>query len=104
MREVLIVRRGLPEEYYRFLRIFAIERGVDVIVDRRGSERRRAAAPVADDRRRQERRGPPPRTWESADYIVVRPEAPPATASAPTPTKPLGPPGRLRRLFRWRAD
>lgn len=68
----LIVRRGLSEWYYQFLRIFAAHRGLEVVVDRRASERRRAQRSVPENRRSGDRRGPAPHTWTEADFIVLK--------------------------------
>lgn len=70
--DCLIVRRGLSEWYYRFLRMFAAHRSLEVVVDRRASERRRAQRSVPEDRRSGDRRGPTPPTWTKADFIVVK--------------------------------
>lgn len=93
---VIVVRRGLPEEYYRFLRIFAAERGIEIIVDRRSAERRQEAATITEERRQGERRAAPSPTWERADYVLVRrdPEPPPGEAISEN-RPPL-----LRRLLR----
>jgi len=70
----LIVRRGLKSTYYGFLRVFAANRGLALMVDRRSSDRRekRVAAIGSDSERRTwERRGAPPETWHTGDFIVT---------------------------------
>lgn len=70
--DYLIVRRGLAPSYYEFLKVFAAERHLKVILDRRKADRRRARLPVEDERRQLDRRGPAPRTWKAGDFVVVR--------------------------------
>jgi hypothetical protein len=70
--DYLIVRRGLAPSYYQFLKVFAAERQLQVIVDRRTAERRSARQPVGAERRRQNRRGAPPSTWYAGDFVVVK--------------------------------
>jgi len=69
----LIVRRDIDARYHDFLQAFARVRGLDLIVDRRQSERRQRVASVERDRRTGERRGPPPVSWQTADFIIVEP-------------------------------
>ena len=71
---VLIVRRGLSEQYYAYMRMFAVSRGLELIIDRRRQERRRTAHLPSEERRRGERRGPLPDSWDRADFIA-RPRA-----------------------------
>jgi hypothetical protein len=70
--DCVIVRRGLSEWYYRFLRVFAVNRGLDIIVDRRAGERRQIPRSSPEDRRSRDRRGPTPPTWTKADFIVLK--------------------------------
>ncbi len=100
--DVIIVRRGLPDDYYRFLRIFAPERGLEIIVDRRHVERRHQAASVIEERRRQDRRGTAPQSWDRADFVVVRRDPRPAGSEADPDAPPE--PGLLGRLFRRRRE
>jgi hypothetical protein len=67
----LIVRRGLGESYYAFLRVFAASRRLDVTVDRRQSERRHLREQPPTDRRSGDRRGPLPGTWDLADFVAI---------------------------------
>lgn len=70
----LIVRRGLNSTYYGFLRVFAANRGLGLMVDRRSGERRQHRVPAigADSERRTwERRGTPPETWHTGDFIAT---------------------------------
>jgi hypothetical protein len=72
----LIVRRGLAPSYYQFLKVFAAERQLDVILDRRKADRRNARQPVEQERRQNDRRGPPPSTWYAGDFVVVKEREP----------------------------
>ena len=53
--KLLVVRRGLSPEYYRFLRIYAGANRIQLVVDRREGERRRR---THEERRRVDRRTP----------------------------------------------
>jgi hypothetical protein len=55
-KETVVVRRGLSENYYFFLDVFAKHNNVDMIIDRRTSERRRLPREVPTDQRRSDRR------------------------------------------------
>jgi hypothetical protein len=70
--DLMIVRRGLSPSYYFFCRVFAKERNLAVVPDRRMRDRRRhqRATPTID-RRAQDRRGDPV-NWPVEDFIVVR--------------------------------
>jgi len=70
--DYLIVRRGLAPSYYEFLKVFAAERHLKVVVDRRKADRRSARQAVEQERRQQDRRGAPPSTWYAGDFVVVR--------------------------------
>jgi len=70
--DYLIVRRGLAPSYYEFLKVFAAERHLKIIVDRRKADRRSARRPIEQERRQADRRGPPPTTWRAGDFVVVR--------------------------------
>ncbi len=67
----LILRRGLPESYYEFLRVFAVTRGLVLTIDRRTGDRRQEPRGIDVDRRHGERRAEPPATWRTADFITV---------------------------------
>lgn len=68
-QEILIVRRGLSESYYGFLRIFARANRIAIIIDRRTRERRRYDTRQSE-RRLVDRRGPVPTTWDGGDVVV----------------------------------
>jgi hypothetical protein len=86
--DMMIVRRGLSERYYFFLKLFAAGRGLQVIQDRRCQERRRASQHASDERRRQEQRGSLANTWELADFVVLRrPKSEEDDSSAPSTTE-----------------
>jgi hypothetical protein len=65
-----IVRRGLSRDYYFFVDIFATQNRLQVIVDRRVTDRRRRPEDVSRDRRSTDRRGALPKTWHQADIVV----------------------------------
>ena len=73
---VLIVPRGLDDEYYKFLTMTVRANGDQLVIDRRTSERRRSATSIADNRRSGDRRGPLPVTWER-DGLILLPDASP---------------------------
>ena len=68
----LIVRRGLGESFYKFLRVFAAEQHLEIMLDRRQTERRGPTHSVDEDRRRRDRRGPPPPSWKAGDFVAVK--------------------------------
>jgi hypothetical protein len=77
---LLIVKRGLSPAYYFFCGVFAKERGLEVVPDRRVAERRRwqretpRADRRTDDRRRED--------WPNKEFAVVRdPRQAPKTPS-----------------------
>lgn len=72
VKDILILRRGLSDQYYAALRIFAETHGLEIVVDRRRGERRLGLQPVPGDRRRDGRRGPVPGTWELADFVACK--------------------------------
>jgi hypothetical protein len=80
----LIVRRSLSPAYYFFLQTFAESSRIELIVDRRLTERRQIRHRRFGDRRRTERRGAIPATWSQGDFVVVRAESlnPPVRTSA----------------------
>ena len=59
-RHLFIVARDQPDLWAHLAREFRGEPGVEVLLDRRRTERRRSARPTADDRRRRDRRERPP--------------------------------------------
>ena len=69
--KLLIVPRSLSPAYYFFLRAFAKENSLSVIVDRREGERRGRPRPVFVDRRHDDRRQKPAPTWNRDGFIVV---------------------------------
>ena len=66
----LIVKRGALRRFDRLKRE-AAELPVEVIWDRRRTERRASAAQSQRERRSNERRRQPTFTWEVADFAVV---------------------------------
>ncbi len=74
-KDILIVRRGLSDEYYTYLQKFAKTRELEIVVDRRRGERRRGPQPAPEERRREERRGPVPETWKLADFVARKRKA-----------------------------
>ena len=76
--DLMIVRRGLSDAFYFYCHVFAKERGLTIVPDRRLRDRRRRqrATPTVD-RRNLDRRGEP-RRWPFEDFIIVRdPRRPP---------------------------
>ena len=70
---LVIVRRGHFATFERLTRTFADDPGVQIIWDRRTSERRGSAEGVAArDRRRSDRRGVAPAEWEQVNYMIAR--------------------------------
>ena len=67
----LILRRGMDEDYYRFMRIIADANGVALIVDRRTHDRRHDAGSRVTERRVTDRRGEPPASWQTEGFIAV---------------------------------
>ena len=72
-RDLLVVRKGLSPAFYFFCKMFAQERGLEMVLDRRRDERRRRQRPTASiDRRAQERRGAESNALEKDDFCVVK--------------------------------
>jgi len=70
---LVIVRRGHFATFELLTRTFADDPGVQIIWDRRTSERRRSAEGIAaSDRRRSDRRGVAPTEWERMNYLIAR--------------------------------
>jgi hypothetical protein len=69
---VLIVPRGLSDQYYEFLAIATRVNGEKLLIDRRLAVRRTKRQSATDDRRMPgDRRGPVPASWVEDDLIVV---------------------------------
>lgn len=69
--EVLVVRRGMDPDYYRFMQITAHANRTELIVDRRRAERRQDAPRPEVDRRRSDRRADPPPTWSNDGFVAL---------------------------------
>jgi hypothetical protein len=69
--EILILRRGMDEDYYRFMQIIADTNGFALIVDRRTTERRRDAWSHDVERRVGDRRCEPPPSWQTEGFISL---------------------------------
>ncbi|MEX2016326.1 MAG: hypothetical protein WD873_06775 [Candidatus Hydrogenedentales bacterium] len=69
--ELLIVRPGLSSAFYFFCDVFARERGLRLVPDRRAKERRRHQRATSIDRRQHDRRQRFSQ-WSKEDFIVVR--------------------------------
>jgi hypothetical protein len=70
--DLLIVRRGLSPAFYFFCDVFARERGLQLVPDRRAKERRRHQRATASIDRRQHDRRQLFSQWSKEDFIVVR--------------------------------
>lgn len=70
----LVVRRGALQRFEK-LKEKAANLPVEVLWDRRQTERRVASDKANPDQRRTDRRQKPPFTWEVSDFVVV-PRAP----------------------------
>ena len=70
--ELLIVRGGLSPAFYFFCDVFARERGLRLVPDRREKERRRHQRATASIDRRQDARRQRFSQWLKEDFIVVR--------------------------------
>jgi hypothetical protein len=71
-RDLLIVRKGLSPAYYFFCKMFAQERGLDMVLDRRREPRRRKQRPTPTiDRRAADRRNPES-NLDKDDFCVVK--------------------------------
>ncbi len=70
--DALIVPRGLSNDYYFFMEVFAKTNAVELIIDRRRpDELRRQRLPVSTERRVADRRRPLPGTWQESGFIRV---------------------------------
>jgi hypothetical protein len=71
----LIVRRGALRRFHT-LKEKTADLPVDVVWDRRESDRRAAAEQTPAKRRSADRRQPPPFTWDVSDFVVAaKPQA-----------------------------
>ena len=68
----LIVRRGALRRFDK-LKSATGEMPVKLTWDRRLRERRASGNAVGEDRRQTDRRKKPPFTWNTADFVVVKP-------------------------------
>ena len=66
----LIVRRGAIRRFHK-LKEKTADLPVEVLWDRRESDRRAAADKESAKRRSGDRRQPPPFTWEASDFVVA---------------------------------
>jgi hypothetical protein len=82
-RDLLVVRKGLSPAYYFFCKMFAQERGLVMVLDRRRESRRRRQRPTASIDRRAEDRRKPESTLDKDDFVVVK-------AAGPATAKPKG--------------
>jgi hypothetical protein len=70
---LVIVRRGHFATYELLTRTFAGDPSVQIMWDRRMSERRQSANRVSsDERRRSDRRRTPPMQWGQLNYMIAR--------------------------------
>src|SRR5712692_4952947 len=69
--KLMIVPHSLSPAYYFFLQAFAKENSLNVIVDRRATERRRQPGRVFVERRGTDRRGPLPAAWNRDGFILA---------------------------------
>ena len=78
-RYFAVVRRGEIEVFRTLLRALERQPGpVQVIWDRRGTDRRRALSGTASERRRGDRRSAPPPTWGTLGFFFAPYRATPA--------------------------
>lgn len=69
---LVIVRRGHFATYELLSRTFGDDPTVQIIWDRRVSERRRAEGALgSSERRRNDRRRPPPTQWGQLNYMIA---------------------------------
>jgi len=81
----LIVRRGALRRFHK-LKEKTGDLPVEVMWDRRESDRRAAAGKVSVDRRGPDRRQKPPFTWDVSDFVVApKPAAPKPARRKKTP-------------------
>jgi hypothetical protein len=68
---VLVVPRGLAQQYYEFLGIAARANGEELVVDRRRANRRHWSRGAEREQRDAERRRPAPESWVRDRLIYV---------------------------------
>jgi hypothetical protein len=73
-RDLLIVRKGLSPAYYFFCKMFAQERGLTMVLDRRRESRRRRQRPTPSIDRRSEDRRKPESILDKDEFVVVKAE------------------------------
>ena len=66
----LIVRRGALRRFHK-LKEKTADLPIEVLWDRRQSDRRAASGKVPADRRSADRRQKPPFTWEVSDFVIA---------------------------------
>ncbi len=71
-RDIIVVRRGQPAEYYGFMNVTAEVNDAEMILDRRWGDRRTADGSVSQDRRGQDRRRSPSEIPVRDGAILVR--------------------------------
>jgi hypothetical protein len=71
---VLIVRRGMSAEYYKFCSMLATTNRVPVLMDRRVGERRQRSEAFwgADRRSGDDRRSRAPKSWTDSQFALAR--------------------------------
>lgn len=70
--KTIIVRRGMSEDFYFFLEVFAKHNSAAMVVDRRAADRRHFSREAVKERRHaSDRRADSPNTW-TKDHFVVR--------------------------------
>ena len=69
--ERVIVRRGRFYTFELLRRTFSDEPRIEIIWDRRQTERRQKALATPDDRRQWARRSRPPDQWDQLNYMVI---------------------------------
>ena len=69
--DVLILRRGMDEDYYRFMQIIADTNDIALIIDRRNGDRRRDVSSHDAERRVTDRRCEPPASWQAEGFISL---------------------------------
>lgn len=72
-RYIAVVRRGETAMFRALLRALEAQPGpVQVIWDRRGTDRRKTRHLGSPERRRRDRRTPPPPTWKRLGFLLAR--------------------------------
>ena len=75
--KTIIVRRGLSEDFYFFLKVFARHNHAAMVVDRRKDERRHFSREAVKERRHDsDRRDASPASWTHDHFIVRRDRRP----------------------------